>query len=588
MVSHGGLPCAIDTYRVSFAGERLSDFSTRPRHKNDSSIHGAHGGGWAGVETPCRKRIWIPAGNRVSLRYSDEALNKVSMPRMKQASGRLRWWGLGIVLIVVAAAVMSGYGQAQRPADYAVRSIRTEFSQGGARIAVVFDVVNDGGASTVQATARVLDSTGTQIGDSAIVPPLPEFGSQTVRIEFPTYLFANQAGRTVSLTASVGIGEVEAAGSDFVENNTARISVQIPDLAAQPPEGEDTAPAIDADAQAVGEGGIAGFVQSVLNGGTTELFGTQVDSRLIVIGIVIALFVALILIWVATMIVRVLFSQTPIFPNWQPPYTTANYLDPNSLAGRRTLWQPHAQSDTLPVPCYAGTFSARKVLTDMNGEKLAGWQVVGIRLNQYDMYGRVSRSQVIAAPRTVKRLNNLAKRSTRLTLKAAERQTRSIAKEMARDFRKKLNKRAAMLPIALDVRLDGRHGGVRITFELQQCAGDVYQPVDAWQPEMVVTTQGGIIHENFTYILSGQQQNEKRGVFLKRLRMDIARTLAGFAAGKVIAPPPQPAPKKASAPTPPPTPPSTPPVPLDIPGEDEDSDQTLMPGSTHSPTEPQE
>ncbi len=584
MVSHGGLPCAIDTYRLSFTGERLGGFSTHPRHKCDSSIHRAHGVEWAGVETPCRKRIWIPAGNRVSLRYCDEALNKVSMPRMKQA--RLRWWGLGFVLTVVIAAVMSVYGQAQRPPDYAVRSIRTEFSQGGAQIAVVFDVVNDGGASTTQATARVLDATGTQIGDSAIVAPLPEFGSQTVRIEFPTYLFANQAGRTVSLTASVGIGEVEDAGSDFVENNTARISVQIPDLAAQPPEGEDTAPAIDADAQAVGEGGIAGFVQSVLNGGTTELFGTPVDSRVIVIGIVIALFVALILIWVATMIVRLIFSQTPIFPNWQPPYTTSNYLDPNSLAGRRALWQPHAQSDTLPVPCYAGTFSARKVLTNMNGEKLGGWQVVGIRLNQYDMYGRVSRSQVIAAPRTVKRLNNLAKRSARLTAKAAERQTRGIAKELAREFSKKLNKRAAMLPIALDVRLDGRHGGVRITFELQQCAGEAYQPVDAWQPEMVVTTQGGIIHENFTYILSGQQQTEKRGIFLKRLRMDIARTLAEFAAGKVIAPPP--APKKASAPTPPPTPPSTPPVPLDIPGEDEDSDQTVMPGSTRSPMEPQE
>ncbi len=505
---------------------------------------------------------------------------------MKQASGRLRLWGLGIVLIVVVTAVMSVYGQAQRPPDYAVRSIRTEFSQGGARIAVVFDVVNDGGAASAQATARVLDATRTQIGDSAIVAPLPEFGSQTVRIEFPTYLFANQAGRTVSLTASVGIGEIEAEGSDFVENNTARISVQIPDLAAQPPTGEDTAPAIDAEAQAVDQGGINGFIQSVLSGGNTELFGTPVNSRLIVIGVVIAFFVVLILIWVATMIVRLLFSQTPIFPNWQPPYTTATYLDPNSLAGRRSLWQPHAQSDTLPIPCYPGTFSARKVLTDMNAQKLGGWQVVGIRLNQYDMYGRVSRSQVIGAPRMVKKLNGLARRSTRLTVKAAERQTRGIARELSRDFRKKLNKRAAMLPIALDVRLDGRHGGVRITFELHQCAGDSYQPVDSWQPEMVVTTQGGIIHENFTYILTGQQQGEKRGVFLKRLRDDIARTLAALIAGKVIAPPP--APKGSIAPTSPPTPPSTPSVPFDIPGEDEDSDQTVAPGSTRSPLEQQE
>ena len=496
---------------------------------------------------------------------------------MKLETWRLRLWGLGIALIVVLTAVVGVMGQGNPP-DYAVRSIRTEYLQGGARIAVVFDVVNEGGAASVDATARVTDNTGTAIGDAVIVAPLPGFsGTQTVRIEFPTYLFANRVGQTVSLTASVGIGEVEAANSEFVGNNTARISVQIPDLAAQPPTGEDSAQAIDANAEAVNDGGINGFIQSVLNGGTTELFGTPIDSRLIVIGAVIALFVLLILIWVVTIVLRLLFSRAPVFPNWQPPYTTSTYLDPNSLPGRRALWQPHAQSDALPIPCYPGSFSARKLLTDMNGEKLGGWQVLGIRLNQYDMYGRVSRSQVIGDPRMVKRLNALAKRSKRLTLKAATRQTRGIAQKLTNELRKKLNKRAAMLPIALDVRFDGRHGAVRITFELHQCAGDGYQLIDTWQPEMVVTTQGGIIHENFTYTLSGQQQGEKRGAFVKRLRADIGNTLAALIAGKVIVPPPPPAPKKGTQPTePPPTPPSTPVVPLDaddtLPGEPIDPD----------------
>jgi hypothetical protein len=448
----------------------------------------------------------------------------------------------------VFSAVMLVIGQTDAP-DYSIRSIRYEFTPDGTQVAVIFDVLNNGGAADAETTARLLDQTGSPISQ-ATVPPLDPFETAPVRLEFPTYLFEASAGQSVSLSATVGIPDIEAAGSLNAGDNTARISVPIPILNVATPE---VVPGGEVQVAPPSQGAVY-TLEDWLRGVLINVLGVDIDSRILIIGIVVGLGIALLLLWIVLTILRVLFTRPVVFPLWQPPYSTTSYIDPNSLAGRRILWQPHAGSDLLPVPCQPGAFAARKVLVGTQGGKLHGWRVTGLRLNQYDMYGRVARSQVIAESRWVKRLNRAAKRSASLDAARAERRARPIARHMTRELRKRVHKRSMMLPIAMDVRLDGRHGDIRIVFELHQCDGSGYTPIDTWEPEMVVTTQGGIIRENLTYTLFGRRQDEKPRAYYRRVRMDMARTLGHLLAGATPKPPKAAAPKggrKALPPTPP-------------------------------------
>lgn len=411
---------------------------------------------------------------------------------------------LGILGAFLMVMPVMGQGE-NAPPDYAIRNILSSVE--GTMIVVSFDVVNEGSAAAIPATASIADRTGQALA-SEIVQPLSEFANSNVRLSFPAYIFQNQAGRTVRLTATVGIGEIEQDGSALIGNNTARVSVTIPENVGAMP----TAP--DGSAQTSGEED------------AETILGIRMDSstRLTIAAIVAGAGILLILIWAILLILRMLFSRPAVFPNWQPPYISTSYIDPNTLNGRRQLWQPHAQSDVLPMPCELGSFAARKVLIDTNGAKLAGWHVTGVRLNQYDSFGRVARSQVIGENGIVKRVDKAVKKSSTLNAEKAAKTMRPVANSLASAFTKKISRKNAGLPVALDIRLDGRHGEVRIIFELHECVGAGYKQVDQWEPEMVVTDKG-IIHENFSYTLYGQRQDESKGAFRKRLSADINKTL---------------------------------------------------------------
>jgi len=463
-------------------------------------------------------------------------------------------WRINISRIGFALWVMlsvAGLVAAQEaPPDYSVRSIRYEFSENGTRVTVIFDVLNNGGAAGVAATARLLDGSGRPFTEAPIAP-LAQFESAPVRLEFPTYLFQDNAGESVSLTATVGIPEIEQPSSPNVGDNNARISVPIPILDVVVPSEFDTAEAQTAPPNEI-------TLESVLSGIPINVFGAAIDSRVLIAGGLVVFGILLVVVWIVVAILRALFTRPLVFPTWQPPYSANTYLDPNSLPGRRALWQPHAGSDLLPMPCQQGSFAARKLLIGAQGAKLGGWRVTGLRLNQYDMYGRVTRSQVIAEPRWVKRLDNAARASGKLNVARAEGKIRPIAGRMIRDLKKRVHKRSAMLPIAMDVRFNGRHGDVRIVFELHQCDGSAYIPVDTWEPQMVVTTSGGMIRENVTYTLFGQREDEKSRAYYQRLRTDMTRTLAHLFAGATQTPP---AVKGGGRNKLPPTPPSTPTMP---------------------------
>jgi hypothetical protein len=258
---------------------------------------------------------------------------------------------------------------------------------------------------------------------------------------------------------------------------------------------------------------------------------------LLIFGIFVIVFV---LVQIVSLILRALFSRPPVLSAWQPPYIVIPLIDPNSTNGRRQLWQQHAESDTLPSPCAPGNFMVRKLLIGNDGVKLGGWRVSGLRVSQYDRYGRVARSQIVFPKSVVRSLDRAVRKSASLEdTRRAENAVRSTARSMTAALLKKNGKQNATLPVAFDIRFVGMHGEVRILFELYGCNAGMWQEIDHWEPEMRVVN--GSIHENFTYTLLGQYPQETRKQFRQRLEADIRRVLTAM----VQAPPPIYAPVQA-------------------------------------------
>ncbi|MBL8146989.1 MAG: hypothetical protein JNL34_11450 [Anaerolineae bacterium] len=251
---------------------------------------------------------------------------------------------------------------------------------------------------------------------------------------------------------------------------------------------------------------------------------------------------------------RLLRRPAPSFPLWQPPYVPQAMLNPATQAGARAGWQEHAASDALPYPCLPFDHAARKILLGMDGVKLHNWRFDGLRAVQYDMYGRIGRTQVIASKGMIKRLNKqLAKSQPRPGKRP--RKPESIAKAVGPSAAWLANRlirsteRTPSLPIALDLRLTGDHGTIRIQFELYTCGDGSWQLIDSWEPEMML--RGGVIAENFSYTFYGRTADESKRALRRRLRKDIAQRLGQMIAQPQPPPPPAKNPPSGMPPEPP-------------------------------------
>ena len=134
------------------------------------------------------------------------------------------------------------------------------------------------------------------------------------------------------------------------------------------------------------------------SGSQINILGFSFDTnnpvhRTALIAISGALVILLLLLLV---VVRLLFRRDPSFSIQLPPYANVPPMSPATDAGRRQGWQFHAQNDLLPPrPANEGSTHIRKILIGIDGEKLSNWEIAGLRLSQYDQYGRVTRSEVI-------------------------------------------------------------------------------------------------------------------------------------------------------------------------------------------------
>jgi len=403
------------------------------------------------------------------------------------------------------------------PPDYRINA-EVALSDDQSEIIITLTVYNSGGPAEVVASIVLLNlRDGSLITPETIetVRPLGSADNEEITLRIPVALFPPGSGQ--SLQISVGIGEIEAEDAPSSQNNRGGVLVTVPnyDPALQviptstPAEDSGrkiTLPFINRTID------LADPTQALALAGVTAASGLM----LIILGLIL----------------RLMFRRTPAFGNWQPPYATMPPLDPNSTYGRRQLWQQHAQNNALPLPCKEGGIHARKVLLGMDGYYLSGWKIKAARMTQYDMYGRVARSQIFAAPGQLQRLNRIAHKSHGLDAQKMMRRVRPVARSLARQFKTKVNKRSAMLPIALDVRFQGTHGEVRILFELYQCGQGQLHQIDIWEPEMTVV--GRAIQESYTLTIFGQTGNESYKDFKNRLQEDITRVLADMLLSQVV------------------------------------------------------
>lgn len=387
----------------------------------------------------------------------------------------------------------------QGPPDYAVRSLQPARVSNN-EIVIQFDVVNFGGpAATTGVTALLITDQGEEV-DREPVPPLQAQESVTLTLSFPVARFP--VGSTQSIRISLaGLEEVEAPIPDARENNTsAPILVTIPAPGAQP-----------SDASAAEGMTILGFPIDLSNPIYIAVLAGVLLAGIFLVIIIVA-------------ILRILFQRPAAFGAWQPPYASTPFLDPNTTAGRRQGWQQFAQNDLLPPPPTAeGATHVRKLLTGLDGTSLGNWRITALRLNQYDQYGRITRSQYIAPGRLVKRLNRVARQAPSLSADDLARRVHPIAGSLANRFVRNIVPRTATLPIALDIRLQGRHGEVRVTFELFYVQGGQWRKIDQWEPEIALVDQ--TIDENLTYTLYGLRAGEAYKSFPQRLQGDLTRLL---------------------------------------------------------------
>ena len=135
----------------------------------------------------------------------------------------MRRWIIWLLTVFIIAFPVSAQNP---PADYAIRNIRSHFTENNQQVQVQFEVWNIGGTADATATATLnVISTGEENKDE--VAALRSQEIVTVTLTFPTSMFSSDTVQ--SFRAAVGIGEIEAAGSANVQSNFAQITITFAD-----------------------------------------------------------------------------------------------------------------------------------------------------------------------------------------------------------------------------------------------------------------------------------------------------------------------------------------------------------------------
>lgn len=396
--------------------------------------------------------------------------------------------------------------------DYSIADVQVQNAPDG-RISVAVTIVNRGAAGTNQSAVKVFD-----VSDESLIAQgdlIALVAGQSITLQFPINP-SDFAPRTrLDLRIEAGIDDFEIKGTPRAADNIQEIVLplvvgfQAP--ATPPPSSTPVAVGVpQAPLIALGESSVR-----------FNLFGASYefsrDEVLMALGVAVA---AIIVFWLFTVILRQLTKGTANFPMWQAPYASIPALDPNSVDGRRQAWQLHAQNGLILAANREGALHPIKQLVGTDNLSLSNWQVTALRLSLYDNYGRVARTQVIAKPATVQQLNRIIKRRAKADDSALARMVANVTRPLVKQFKRNLSPKNAFLPVALDVRFSGKHGEVRILFELYQYQQGAWYRIDQWEPSMAIASR--TLQENYTYTIHGMGNAETLKTYVPRLQDDLA------------------------------------------------------------------
>ena len=422
-------------------------------------------------------------------------------------------WQLIVCLFFIA---VGGAAQAQ-PRDYSISLPRVYYSPDGASAIISFSVSNQGGDAIDASEIIIAENQSGRVEFREALPALAAGQEQSFSIELPLALLPED---DLFFKVEAGIDSYELAGSLIARNNSQLFRINKADasssVSASP--SRPAAPVYDL------------FIPLLNLGVNFQADGLQVNDRLIsgrdlllAAGLAVVLLFCL---WLFSLVLRLIFRRPPKFEPWQPPYAVNTWHDPNSALGRRQGWQFHAQNSTISAPRAPNQVTVIKRLLDKQGTALSGWRIEALRTVQYDIYGRINRSEVVM-PQTVNRqLNRIARRAPTLDNPALRKAIAPIAKRLSKQALAAVEKQNLMLPLAVDIRLVGDLADVCILFELYQCRNDAWHLIDSWEPELGQI--GARVPEHFTFTLNGQLPGESHREFKARLQEDMSQLLANM------------------------------------------------------------
>lgn len=444
-------------------------------------------------------------------------------PQQHRWTGKSDAFDLGAMasfalLIYLWLCPLATFAQAT-PRDYSVAPPRVTYSPDGAVAVVSFSISNQGGDATEP--SRILISE-YQTGREHWNEPLPPLGAgqaQDFAIQLP--LADLNADGIISFKIEAGIDAFELANSPIARDNSQLFHIDRSAAGGDSGSSEGDRPT----------GATYQVFIPIVNLGVNFLDdGIQLNDNRYSGGDILRflglLAVALFCLWLLSLILRLIFRRPPRFDIWQPPYAVNNWHDPNPASERRQSWQFHAQNSAIPKPSAPDQVAVVKRLLDKRGVILGSWNVKAMRTVQYDVYGRINRTEALMPRKIINQLNRVFRHAPNYAHDELHEAISPIAKRMSKYALAPVEKQNLMLPLALDIRFEGVTDEVLIQFELFQYRDSAWHLIDQWEPEFGQV--GEHVPEHFTFSLNGQLSGESKGEFKTRLRDDIMELLAGL------------------------------------------------------------
>ncbi len=444
-------------------------------------------------------------------------------PRLTVNSATIDLGALARFALLICLWLVPAVGAAQAsPRDYSISPPRVNYIPEGKVAVVSFTVSNQGGDASEPSRIIISEYQSGRVETIEQLPPLAADQEQDFSIQLPLAKLSSDG--IISFKVEAGIDEFELANSPIARDNSQLFHIDRSEAAEADGNNRSLDSAIPV------ERAFDLYIPIVDVGIFFLADGIQLnDSRysagdiLRAIGL---LALALFCLWLLSLILRLIFQRPPRFDVWQPPYAVNNWQDPNSAPGRRQSWQFHAQNSAIAAPNAPDQVTVIKRLLDKRGLILGSWKIKAMRTVQYDIYGRVNRTEVLMPQKIISQLNRVLRRAPNYANHELHKAITPIAKRLSKYALGPVEKQNLMLPFALDIRFEGVADDVRIQFELYQYRDSAWHLIDKWEPEFGQI--GEHVPEHFTFTLNGQLSGESKKTFKERLRADITQLLTGL------------------------------------------------------------